>query len=555
MISLLIRFFGLVVLAAAFAWLADQPGDLKLRWLGYEIETSLLAATIALFAFGLACWMIWSLLMWVLDRPGAFGSWFKSRRQAKGREALSSGLIAVAAGDRDGAQSHAKTAAAILGDDPMAKLLSAQAAQLRGDSTQVKRLFEEMAQHPDTRLLGLRGLHTEAVRQSDKKRALALAEEAVRLNPKVSWASQALLSYQSANQDWAAIDRTIDQQASAKLIDKPIANAKRAAVLTARAQETDGKSSDETVQLALRAHKLDPSLVPAALIASRQLSLAGSLRKASRILEKTWKLSPHPDLAEAYAHLRAGDSALDRLRRVRSLVGKSGGIEGAVAIAAAGIEALEWKVAREALQPFAHDRPQARICGLMAEIEEGEFGDKGRAREWLARAVRAPRDPAWTADGYVAQSWLPVSPVTGELAAFTWKVPVEGIAYDSAEQPLPGEADEDDAVPGDDAVLVASNDDDQAPDVNTSHEDVDASNEDDLEDQEPEEIEDIAQPDAPVEVPDHDAANTSKIKHADDSTLDSPDDGRAGRQVTSRQPDDPGIDEATEPDERKKGWL
>jgi HemY protein len=42
----------------------------------------------------------------------------------------------------------------------------------------------------------------------------------------------------------------------------------------------------------------------------------------------------------------------------------------------------------------------------------------------LFRSVRAPRDPAWTADGIVSDEWEPVSPVTGRLDAFEWKVPV-----------------------------------------------------------------------------------------------------------------------------------
>ena len=58
--------------------------------------------------------------------------------------------------------------------------------------------------------------------------------------------------------------------------------------------------------------------------------------------------------------------------------------------------------------------------------EGGEFGDKGKVREWLARAVNAPRDPAWTADGVLADRWAPISPVTGALDAFQWRVPVEG---------------------------------------------------------------------------------------------------------------------------------
>ena len=64
---------------------------------------------------------------------------------------------------------------------------------------------------------------------------------------------------------------------------------------------------------------------------------------------------------------------------------------------------------------------------LMAELEELE-GDEGRAREWMARALNAARDPAWTADGFVSDRWLPVSPVTGRLDAFQWKVPVAELA-------------------------------------------------------------------------------------------------------------------------------
>ena len=50
-----------------------------------------------------------------------------------------------------------------------------------------------------------------------------------------------------------------------------------------------------------------------------------------------------------------------------------------------------------------------------------------RAREWLGRAVNAAPDPAWTADGYVSDRWLPLSPVTGRLDAFEWRVPLTGM--------------------------------------------------------------------------------------------------------------------------------
>jgi HemY protein len=64
---------------------------------------------------------------------------------------------------------------------------------------------------------------------------------------------------------------------------------------------------------------------------------------------------------------------------------------------------------------------------LLADIEEAETGDEGKVRQLLARAVRAPRDPAWVADGVVSERWQPLSPVTGRLDAFEWRAPVERI--------------------------------------------------------------------------------------------------------------------------------
>ena len=62
----------------------------------------------------------------------------------------------------------------------------------------------------------------------------------------------------------------------------------------------------------------------------------------------------------------------------------------------------------------------------MAELEQMRAGDDGRAREWMTRALNARRDPAWTADGFVSDRWLPVSPVTGRIDAFEWKDPLAG---------------------------------------------------------------------------------------------------------------------------------
>src|SRR5262249_36551805 len=82
--------------------------------------------------------------------------------------------------------------------------------------------------------------------------------------------------------------------------------------------------------------------------------------------------------------------------------------------------------------------PTQRVAMLMAELEE-LTGDAGRAREWMGRALHARHDPAWTADGFVSERWMPVSPVSGRLEAFQWKVPVEEVVGQGGmiEAPVP----------------------------------------------------------------------------------------------------------------------
>ena len=75
---------------------------------------------------------------------------------------------------------------------------------------------------------------------------------------------------------------------------------------------------------------------------------------------------------------------------------------------------------------------------MMAAIEEAEHGaGSGQAREWLARAARAPRDPVWIADGIASDTWAPVSPVTGRLDAFAWREPPNTLAAAPAVEPEP----------------------------------------------------------------------------------------------------------------------
>ncbi len=429
MTRVLLFFITVSLVAVGAAWLADRPGDLVLTWLGYRVEVSLMAAGIMLTVLLVAVVFIWSLIRGLAGTPGALGGFLRGRRTEKGFDALTRGMIAVGTGDTRAAAKYSSIADKALADQPLALLLRAQAAQLKGDRAGAERAFNAMLDHTDTENLGLRGLYIESKRQDDAVGMLGYAEQALKRDRATEWAASALFNMQCAAQKWASALETLSENSRQGMVDKAQARRWRAVLLTAQAGDLEDSDPDRALILAEEANGLAPDLVQAAVLAGSLLGAAGNLRKANRILEKAWKAGPHPDIAEAYANIRAGDSVRDRLKRVKSLAQKTpGDPEGAVAIAGAAIDALDWKAARGALEPLIAARPSQQVCSLMAEIDEGEHGDRGRAREWLARAMRAPRDFAWTADGITASQWAPISPVSGRLDAFEWKVPVERLS-------------------------------------------------------------------------------------------------------------------------------
>jgi HemY protein len=257
-----------------------------------------------------------------------------------------------------------------------------------GDRAGAERAFRAMLRKDETKLLGLRGLYIEAQRANDHAAARKVAEEAAGFAPALGWAGQAVLEDRCASGDWSGALESLERMR--KGLGKPEYRRKRAVLLTAQALALADIDRDASRAAVLEAVKLAPDLVPAAALAGRRLSESDEPRKARRILERAWEASPHPDIADAYAHVRLGDSARERLARVQKLADKvPGQLEGALAVARAALEAREFGTARTALAPFL-STPTQRVAALMAEIEEAPAPAEAVAPESEASAEAAP---------------------------------------------------------------------------------------------------------------------------------------------------------------------
>jgi HemY protein len=428
MLRILLFILLVFALGVGFAWLAERPGDLVLTFDGYQYELTLMVAAVLVTAIVAAVMIAWWLLKAIWNSPYTVSRYFRVRRRDRGYQALSTGMIAAGAGDGALARQMNRQAAKLISSDqePLIHLLDAQASLLEGDHAAARRKFEAMLEDPEMRVLGLRGLYLEAQRLGDREVARHYAERAAEIAPQLAWASGATLEARTAERDWDGALALLESQRATKLVDATKANRLRAVLLTAKATETLERDPLAARNAATEANRLAPDLVPAAVIAAQALFRQGDLRKGAKILEAAWRKTAHPEIANAYVHARHGDSILDRLARAKKLKAqRENNAESALTVARVALEAGELPLARASAEEALRIEPREAGYLMMADIEEADTGDQGRIRQWLARAVRAQRDPVWVADGVVADHWAPTSPVTGRLDAFEWKTPVE----------------------------------------------------------------------------------------------------------------------------------
>eukprot|EP01037_Dinobryon_pediforme_P006226 gene6226-6294_t len=394
---------------------------------------------VGLIAAVVAFSIVWGLLRFVLRIPSLVSLASSARRRAKGYAAVSRGMVALGAGDQKVAQQASKEAEKHLKDEPLALLLKAQAAQMTGDRPKAEATFGQMAKHPDMRVLGLRGLHMEALRRGDLAAAHKHASEAS-THAAVPWAAEAVLDHHTSQADWRAALTNIDRSVAARLLDKPVANRQRAVLKTALALDLQSSAPQEALKLARDAVTLAPGFAPAIALAARMFAQQNEPKKARRLIESSWPSVQHPDLIKIYLDLPGGDKAAERLKRAEYLLKLTPHAPDAIlAVAKAAIATRDFARAEAVLAPLVQlngpERPTNHACLVMADLEEAR-GDDGHAREWLARAARAPRDACWVADGMTSDSWSAISPVTGKLDAFRWERPRENLAAFVYEAPV-----------------------------------------------------------------------------------------------------------------------
>lgn len=305
MFSRLLTLFLLVVLVAtAASWLAAQPGTLSIEWLGWQMEMRSSFAVTAVISFALVLVFFDRLQRAVRKMPRWLGGHWRQRRDDAGYQALTLGLMAVSAGEPTEARKQATRAHRLLNAPQLTGILSAQAAHLAGDHAAAQKYFTALVNDQDTAFLGHIGLMRLALDAKDSSAALDAASKALVLKPQSSLAAKQLLNLYADLQNWAEALEVMtivikDRKKQTGNVPDLLLRQRTALFyldgMNKLQRGDDNLGVGRQFEAALND---DPNFLPAIFALADRYLAESKKSKAKKLLEKSFTLIPHAEIAE-----------------------------------------------------------------------------------------------------------------------------------------------------------------------------------------------------------------------------------------------------------------
>lgn len=445
-----IAFFVSCVAGAALlaTYLGNVGGGIRIAIANQEFTLGPTQSAIAIAVALLIMWITLglislsvALLRFINGDETAISRYFDRNRERKGYQAIADSMLALASGDGKVALSQAGKAERYLGKPELTNLLSAQAAELTGDTRKATEVYKRLLADDRTRFVGVRGLMKQKLAEGDQDMAQKLAERAFLMKPSNKEIQDTLFDLQSGSGDWAGARNVLAAKFRHGHLPRDV-HRRRDALLAL--QEAKAIISDdmpiEAREAAILANKQSPDLIPAAVMAAHGYKAQGKTKNAVRILKKAWEVQPHPDLAAAFAALELEETPAARLKRFDQLFSLAPEHEETRLLKAElNLAAEDFPAARRALGDLPQSHPTTRALTIMAAIERGEGSDDAVVRGWLTRALSASHGPQWVCDKcqHVNAVWSPVCDHCGGFDTLSWREPAHSASRSSSTDLLP----------------------------------------------------------------------------------------------------------------------
>lgn len=384
----MLRVLGYAILTAvivfAAVWVGQNPAQVEITWLGYQISTSF--AAILVFAFVL--WVVLRLIF----APFAFMDFLQKRatasKQQNKNKLMIEFLTATGTGDSGKYAALGQRIDSAFAENP--ELRDLMLLNISSGATK-KEVLENLSKDKGTKLLALKTKIEQAEVGDNKDEALTLYKEAFDKFPKAGFIAPKYISLLALFGRWDELKETAKKALKYGSVTKE--QYKR--YLSCALLEQGITSYNDA--LIIKAADVDDTNIAAGLNAAKSLGKQGHKYKAFNLLERLWKLSPCIEIYDTALLITADDKPYKRLKKVEKLI-KSNKSAGLKDILLADIYAKSglWGQAKSLAARYEDKNPSSVLLNrVKAEIANGENPDSAEAKTLSDIAADSPLPCSW----------------------------------------------------------------------------------------------------------------------------------------------------------------
>ena len=414
--------FAIIVIIAS--WAVNNSYTISIAYKEYIISTSSSYLLAFLFFVFLLIIFIQSSYFRVKNKLINYRNNKFIKNKEKGYDSFTKGMISLANKDFKSVLIENKKVSKYLKDSTLHLLLKSETLKIQKNYDDLQQIYEKMILNDKTKILGLRGLMEQYLRNQDYHHALIYGEKLFKISPYIEKIYDTLINIIGKTNNWHNLIKINEKAISLKIISKKTFSINKSIALYEIAKIKHHNDKKESMNLMAKALDLRKNFPPYVAFYIDLLIENGKANFAKKFVTKVWNDSPHPDYKIQIKNLST-KLGINFDRLVEDITYKSKeNEESKKLIAESLISEEKWNEARKSLSELLEHKPEKEVCLLMSEIEKGDSNDKQKVDAWLSRANFGEMSNLWICGitNVSQQQWTSVSN-SGYFNSLEWKKP------------------------------------------------------------------------------------------------------------------------------------
>lgn len=390
-----ITLFTLCLLVLLSSVLLSLGGDsnIIIQWLGYHIEISTIFATLILLITLISFFLITYFLIFLKNIPSTLKKHYHDKQNHEDLLLLLNSFSSLHNEDLILVKKNLKKICSNKNHpqmkelEPLVSLLVTLSNQTI-NSEDLEDSYQNLIQHKDYKMIGLKGLITLRMQKKCYHDALVYAEKAFVIQPKHPWLLNYLIEIYTSLDLYEKAEYIIHESFRYKFINKQENRNLLSKNFLGYANYLITHSNKEKAMSSLeKALKIAPSYYEALSVLARLYIQDGHKKLSYKIIEKAWKNQPSMMISSLMVSISQEESLNKRIQLIENLIDKKpNSKEGYIALAEIYIKEDMLTQGRAVMDKLLTlHAPDSVTCKLMALIETKSHNNHSIIINWLHR--------------------------------------------------------------------------------------------------------------------------------------------------------------------------